>query len=498
MGISASQARLLTITARLTSNEYESQQVSNAKMRLATQSQAASEDYIAALNTTQMMFTTYDAQGDAVNTNISANVLYQYSDMKNQYALVNTSGQMLVQSADAKNFKNSANLDEFLSCYGIEKTFKTTTMEENYKTLNSEGYQEIYKAWEQAVVSAKNETYSGNYYSYEYTYNDDGEIEETKIKTDNTYTDISSDKAYEYESSSASIEYNTLSTLYKNIIIAMNDGEDFSDAYSTYTSTEPYSGFFNNSGINTLADLNERYQTASQNMQDCNSYDDWLAAKAMKNAKETSITVDGEEKTLADAITDYYDKLNEFTREAEDQGCSTLEDTYTYNDENKAQWYTNLWYRLNGDSSNKSTQGEKGSNYEVIDSKLASSSEWIQDCLTQGVLTIELASNNLDNNVVQNQIESLSDTLNIKLKGISWDSKGYSSCSDITEQDDDKAIAKAEAEYERKTAEISAKDTKYQNKIKTLDTEHSALQTEYESVKSAMEKNISRSFKTFS
>ena len=56
MGISASQARLLTITARLTSNEYESQQISNAKMRLATQSEQASNEYLAALNQRQLQF----------------------------------------------------------------------------------------------------------------------------------------------------------------------------------------------------------------------------------------------------------------------------------------------------------------------------------------------------------------------------------------------------------------------------------------------------------
>ena len=55
MGLSSSQGRLLSITARLTSNEYESQQISNAKMRLATQSQAASDDYINALNSLQLM-----------------------------------------------------------------------------------------------------------------------------------------------------------------------------------------------------------------------------------------------------------------------------------------------------------------------------------------------------------------------------------------------------------------------------------------------------------
>ena len=60
MGLSSSQGRLLSITARLTSNEYESQQISNAKMRLTTQSQAASDDYINALNSQQVLYTTYD------------------------------------------------------------------------------------------------------------------------------------------------------------------------------------------------------------------------------------------------------------------------------------------------------------------------------------------------------------------------------------------------------------------------------------------------------
>lgn len=135
MGISASQARLLTITARLTSNEYESQQISNAKMRLATQSEQASSDYIAALNSKQIMFTTYDASGAAKTENLTPNAIYQYADMKNQYALVNSSGQMLISQSDAYNFKNADNLDEFLAAYGIIKEYKTETLQQNVEKL---------------------------------------------------------------------------------------------------------------------------------------------------------------------------------------------------------------------------------------------------------------------------------------------------------------------------------------------------------------------------
>ena len=41
------------------------------------------------------------------------------------------------------------------------------------------------------------------------------------------------------------------------------------------------------------------------------------------------------------------------------------------------------------------------------------------------------------------------------------------------------------------------KDEKYQNKIKKLETEHTSLQTEYESVQSALNKNIERSLQGF-
>lgn len=46
--------------------------------------------------------------------------------------------------------------------------------------------------------------------------------------------------------------------------------------------------------------------------------------------------------------------------------------------------------------------------------------------------------------------------------------------------------------------EIEAKDKEYDNQIKLLDTEHNALQTEYESIKGTIEKNVERTFKAFS
>lgn len=442
MGISASQARLLTITARLTSNEYESQQISNAKMRLAIKSEQASSEYIAALNAKQFMFTTYDAKGDAITEELTPNALYQYSDMKNQYALVNSSGQILVSSADAKNFKLAENLDEFLGLYGIEKLYKSNSLAESAAKLNSYsdegGLKDYYEAWEQAVENAKTATY-----------------------TDSSGKTISSDEVYRNDKFNAFERYNQAL-------------EDYQDKVALYNS-----GLVNTDVSGALNVLNSAKEAYSH----CVNFDEWAKYKAKNTEPE-----------IFENVTEYYRVLDDFLSEAEDLGCNSLQDTYTYSDATKAQWYTNLWYRMNGASSEKSAQGNKETNFAVLDSKLATSKDWLQDALGQGLISLEVASYAAATNLVPDESKPLS----VILKGISWTPTEYGSCKDFTELDDDKAIAIAEAEYQRKNNEISAKDKKYENKIKTLDTEHNSLQTEYESVQSAMNKNVERSFKTFS
>ena len=68
----------------------------------------------------------------------------------------------------------------------------------------------------------------------------------------------------------------------------------------------------------------------------------------------------------------------------------------------------------------------------------------------------------------------------------------------IQEVTDERAIAIAEQEYENKIADLEAKDNKYDLELKKLDTEHNALQTEYESIKGLVDKNIEKSFNCFS
>lgn len=69
MGMAASQARLLTITARMHDVEYKAQAIQNAKIQLATQSDQVYRDYIEALDATTLTVTDMNKQTVVANFN---------------------------------------------------------------------------------------------------------------------------------------------------------------------------------------------------------------------------------------------------------------------------------------------------------------------------------------------------------------------------------------------------------------------------------------------
>ncbi len=68
----------------------------------------------------------------------------------------------------------------------------------------------------------------------------------------------------------------------------------------------------------------------------------------------------------------------------------------------------------------------------------------------------------------------------------------------IKEVTDEEGIAQAEAKYNREKEKINAKENILDMKMKNLDTEISALTTEYDTVKSVISKNIEKAFKRYS
>ena len=114
------------------------------------------------------------------------------------------------------------------------------------------------------------------------------------------------------------------------------------------------------------------------------------------------------------------------------------------------------------------------------------SPEYLKYAIDNGLITIE-----------QVQFTNPSDS-DSGLENVAWTSVIFDTITDVTEQKDQIAITKAETEYEQALSDIEAKDKQQDVQMKKLDTEHNALQTEYDSIKSVIEKNVERNFKIFS
>ena len=656
MGLSASQARLLSITARLSDNELHSQQIANAKVRLADQTQQASADYIKALDSTKLVYTTYDANGEQSCVDLTPGLMYTYSPLKNQYGLVDSVGKLLVTPADAANFEASANLTEFLEINDCPLTenpkyepylidlfgnnyatyFDTETgtpkppylygnSSNNYNVndldiINMIGNNPYYdvvfyssspgqKTIFDRVTSGEIDPDFISQYMYNYTWGANaargilsGDYSNVKNDTDGSdfYKLLAAiseipewpgdvplaealpempnlaDLANAYNGSQCHsavaasdggighMEHNLAALIWGRNGLGVNSSKTIQNSAGTITivnkesacgtsSGFSLSGFsFSDSGntgynlvtalknseqyecirnleqelIDLYCDvvnyLDKNYKNPVDNPTDSTTKLDPTSCSVASTASVCSAsslvtrwnafythltTVNAEADSEYDAAMEAYrasllgrdvwiekcqDVLNwgEMVREVYNKFLEKLKGIplKMIPDENdsKTQWYINLWHRMNGESDYKSAEGELGTYYKQLDSNFVNSSSWINFALKNGIATLE-------------KVQFVGDAEDITgLKHTKWQSLAFSSAADIHEVDDEKAIAKAEAEYTKKLNEIEAKDKKYDSDIKKLDTEHNALKTEYESVQTVISKNVERSFKAFS
>ena len=67
----------------------------------------------------------------------------------------------------------------------------------------------------------------------------------------------------------------------------------------------------------------------------------------------------------------------------------------------------------------------------------------------------------------------------------------------ITEKEDSAAIAVAEQVYKKRMDQLEAQDKQFDLQLNKLESEHNALQTEYDAVKNVIKNNVEKSFNTF-
>lgn len=641
MGMAAGQARLLSITARLTDNELRSQTITNSKLRLADKSSEASQEYMDALNSTQLMFSTYNDNGELSYQSLTANTLLTYSDLKNQYSLVNSSGQIMLNGADIKKYEASNSLAEFLYSYGIPEVdnpkypealkgiYGKSTVDDgsylyenlydennplqwndyfsamtdadiaNLQTIVTKNPEDVTEADAQQFTDAVNNwktqlagnSLFNNYSNIGGTFgayiNELLDLPDVEFpdKNDPEFTDVSGDVELAEKFDLASKKcYNNCHPPYSGsgqecylhvLAYLLDYNGDLSGYPKSFNTTVDGLGISVDRGKITGAAIysqREEYPAGSGNyvpakdmMQevsqylwdpengcmapadetDTTTYESSVAEKLLSNYKWVDSDGDGVyEKTLKTwperVIDTYYavqnrdtlglqyesllpildefqtdmktalssifneDRYNQAVKDWQTEmsrwlknvgdlkanyvaSLDTIPDK-TIPDETDAryQWYVNLYYRMGGGATND--DGTKNANnYKELDENLINNAEWLQFALENGILTMEQASYSEKGSEKYPEIGTYD-----------WTSIIYTNASDIKSQENETAIAVAEVKYKNAMTEIENQDKKYDQDLKKLDSEHSALQTEYDSIKSVIDKNVERSFKAFS
>ena len=555
MGLAASQAKLLSLTCRISDNELRAQSLTAAKMALANQTSEASREYLKALNTNEFVYRTYDDSGEKVYTKLTGAQLSTYAPLKNQYALINPQGQVLVSELDAANYEDSANINEFLEKYGVDQieTGETRTVRNPEYDVDYERWKKEYDEW----MKRKPDPNDEKYWVLKENPNKNTELYDQFISAVTQcgcwwgephvavfyhiehilakMLDYDSDFVA-YPGTSKEVKYHKLGKDERGEGGSITQGNPWSDASEAimvevrdkiknnekdpelwqdivnmyYETVKTYGYTYNYDCLSIIKSVDNGEPAMSQHdielaVYDADESDGWDSLiERLKYAFVEEVKVFLQE--------DYDGDIDKWKKEEPDPvtvSATNEEKIYEYSDKDKAQWYVNLWHRMNGASDDKdgtetttkttsstevysygvkttkTTDTATRNRWDILEDGLMNSQDWLKYALESGAVTLERV------NFADPTEEGTG------IRKAQWTSIIYSNALDISEQTDEAAIARAEAKYQQKTREIENKDKQYDSMLKLLDTEHNALQQEYETTKTVISKNTERTIKIY-
>ena len=379
MGMAASQARLLCITARIHDVEHQAQSIQNAKVQLATQSDQIYEDYLKALDETSLTINAMDDAGNKSSIIATFNNLFSRNRVRpadgSNYALRNSQGRLIVENA----------------------------IEEGYYNFKDE--------------------VGGDAMAFALYMMSDGEIYDLE--------DIHTAELAVYNNHASDTPQTEIHELYNRLIKFKEDhGIDHDD---------------DNGGIYDLTSLDDD--------PDKNTVPEY---EALLQQYQIELY-----KTYGEEIYNELDMTEEY-------------------DYSLFNYYVSIYNQIEACGGCISIDHYNGS--ESGDA--ANNAEWLLNMVQSGQFSIE---------IVENKDSGVGVTLN-RTSPSSDTCLAYSPTSNI----DNRALAKAEAEYEHKLKQINKKDEQFDLDLSKLETERTALTTEYESVKKVIQENVERTFGIFS
>ncbi len=408
MGLAASQARLLSLTARIHDVEYEAQQVQSRKLQLALIEDEVARKYNDALDKQTL---TYNVNGTPVEATFN-----------------NLFGEGSVEN-------------------GLNKNYVLYTQEGSLIVPDN-----IYDAYEEFTEG------SGTADAYQFAmYMTAGMTSELIIGAEEEYMNGLSGN----------------SDVPENIKNAYKEKENAYNAITEYIKA------------NYNVDISMRKDGDGENLGTTLPNNLTLAQIIQTMNDERGVLEDIDDQKLSDL----YDKFEEADLKLKQQiycsnngrkgvlsKCTGYEDTSI--DSGKFNYYLRYAKLIEQNGGINDDGILKESEAEVHDAQV------MNDSIMAGTLWMDIVNIDPKTGKIQENLTSVSTDANIKSTN--------KSSVDNTE------LKKAEAEYDQQMRKINNKDKQYDMELNKLETERTALTTEYNSVKKVIQDNIERTFGIFS
>lgn len=401
MGMAASQARLLCITARIHDVEYQAQSIQSAKVQLATQQDQVYNDYINALDADVLTLSIMNSDGTkstiAANFNTLCSANRANAADGQGIALFDNRGRLIVEN------------DVF----------------DNYKKATAAGLTDPYQM---ALYMALGEGYT------------------RKISGLNLTETAKENGGILFQDKMKLAEQ----AVYESISKSENPDKNLDSIYNSLTE---------------LTGSNDIYNRNAVKEEDRETYDELL--KQYRNRLYTN--------------SNYQAKLVQEAMKADSDSSSNdadfnLDDIL---DNNLFRNYLETFLQIQANNGNIVPI----SDFDGPQGDAANNSDWLTAMVQCGAIRIERSSTDRKGNLTLSSTSPASDQV------ISYTDKTSV---------DSTASKKAQAKYEHDLKNLESKDKKFDMDLSKLETERTALTTEYNSVKKVIEDNIDRTFGIFS
>ncbi|MCM1339983.1 MAG: hypothetical protein NC191_09965 [Muribaculaceae bacterium] len=492
--MSASQARFLCLTARLSDNEMTQQNLTYTKQRLSENSQIINDQYLEALNKTKYQVLTGYNGTQANYADVSFNQMTGINSVAcgKQYLVKDNSGKVLVSSDIAKAYEyGNGDFNKFLAKIGKGYT------QSDINISDLEAPEKIHEAWDRYLASVGQ------------SINDvDG-----KHILDFGYNAFERGGAASTESFDGYATYNVAHTIEDNGV----EIQLYQDSEGYYKDNYPIIAQFNNEDhkiecgyvfgdeFHVLDNVGYNSETKKFTFSDYTDEDGRLKEFDILYADYIN---DGEAQIFESATSRLTFNGTNYTSETGKnynvtvtsevlnfEGATTAQrELYDY-----ALAITEAYYNNKNSASSKNLEYDPQvvSHYKNI----------FNEMRTKGYTTVEekynvsatTASTNLkDPEWFIRQLKSG----NLVLSYFSSTEKQFVGTTidddeSIAEKEDKSAMAIAEQVYQSAMDNLEHQDKQLDLQLNRLESEHNAISNEIEAVKTVLKKNVEGSFKTF-